>query len=81
MARLDPISFRPDEESAEALEELQHETGLDRSGAIRVALVETAHRHRRTSLADEAAALAANQEDRAEMAEVASLMESLREPR
>ena len=78
---LKPISFRPDEESAEALVELQRESGLDQSGAIRFALVETAQRHRSSTLADEAAALAADQDDRAEMAEVAELMESLRAAR
>jgi hypothetical protein len=78
---LKPISFRPDEKSLEALAELQQEIGLDKSGAIRFALVEAAHRHRSSTLADEAAALATDKDDRAEMAEVAALMESLRAPR
>jgi uncharacterized membrane protein len=78
---LKPISFRPDEESVEALAELQQESGLDQSGAIRFALVETAQRHRRSTLADEATVLAADQDDRAEVAEVTALMESLRAPR
>jgi hypothetical protein len=73
-----PISFRPDDESSEALAVLQRETGLDQSGAIRVALIEAAGRHRRRALAAEAAELAADAGDRAEMAEVAALMESLR---
>jgi hypothetical protein len=80
MATAKPISFRPDAESAEALASLQRETGLDQSGAIRVALIEAAQRHRRATLAAEAAALAEDADDRAEIAEVAALMESLRAP-
>lgn len=81
VAQIRPISFRLDREASEALAELQEQTGLDRSGAIRVALVETAERRRHSSLAAEAAALAADALDRKEMAEVAALMESLHDPR
>jgi hypothetical protein len=81
VASANPISFRPDEESAEALAALQQETGLDQSGAIRIALIETAARRRRRTLAAEAAELAADPADRAEKAEVAALMESLRAAR
>jgi hypothetical protein len=77
----DPISFRPDDESSAALAELQRENGLDQSGTIRAALIETARRHQRKALAAEAAALAADATDRAELAEVGELMDSLRAPR
>jgi antitoxin component of RelBE/YafQ-DinJ toxin-antitoxin module len=78
MATAKPISFRLDDESAEALSILQKESGLDQSGAVRLALIEAAHRRRRASLAAEAQALAADPADRAEVAEVRALMDSLR---
>jgi hypothetical protein len=78
MATANPISFRPDDESAEALSVLQRDSGLDQSGAIRLALIEAAHRRRRASLAAEAEALAADPADRAEVAEIRALMDSLR---
>lgn len=78
---LKPISFRPDKASSEALVELQKASDLDQSGAIRFALIETAEKHRHSTLAAEAAALATDQDDCAEMADVAALMESLRAPR
>jgi hypothetical protein len=78
---LKPISFRPNEASSQALAELQSARGLDQSGAIRLALIETAQRLRSSTLADEAALLAADEDDRAEVAEVAALMESLRATR
>ncbi len=78
MATARPISFRLDAESARALDELQRTTGFDQSGAIRLALIESASRGRSTSLAAEAADLASDPIDRAEVAEVAALMESLR---
>ena len=73
-----PISFRPDEATSQALTELQSTCGLDQSSAIRLALIETARRQRSTTLAEEAAQLVADEDDRAEMADVAALMESLR---
>ena len=55
---------------------------MSRSEAIRHALIETAARRRRRSeLADEVASLEADEADRAEMIEVAALMETLRAPR
>jgi hypothetical protein len=54
--------------------------GRSRSQAIRDALVAAARRENRR-LREEAEALAADGEDRAEMAEVAALMESLRAAR
>lgn len=54
---------------------------MSRSEAIRSALVESARRlRRRAAVAAEVAALEADEQDRAEMLEVAGLMESLRAP-
>jgi hypothetical protein len=56
--------------------------GLSRSEAIRASLLASAQRLRRgKDLAAEAAALEADEDDRAEMLSVATLMESLRAPR
>lgn len=75
------ISVRLDDEAARALHALEA-TGLTRSDAIRSSLLQSAARLRRGRvLAAEAAALDADEDDRAEMLEVASLMESLRAPR
>jgi hypothetical protein len=52
--------------------------GVSRSAAIRDALVQAARRRDRSVLAEEAEALASDEADRREMAEVAALMESLR---
>jgi antitoxin component of RelBE/YafQ-DinJ toxin-antitoxin module len=78
MASAHPISFRLDDESAEALSVLQRDCGLDQSGAVRLALIEAAQRRRRASLAAEAETLAADPADRAEVAEIRALMDSLR---
>jgi Arc/MetJ-type ribon-helix-helix transcriptional regulator len=52
---------------------------LERSEAIRAALVEAAsRRHDKAALAAEVASLEADDDDRAEMLAVADLMESLR---
>ena len=75
------ISVRLDDEAERALRLLES-TGCSRSEAIRTALVESARRLRRSpELAAEAAALEADETDRAEMLEVAELMESLRAQR
>lgn len=72
------ISIRLDEEAARALSRLEA-SGLSRSEAIRAALVESANNlRRRQEVAAEVAALEADEADRKEMQEVASLMESLR---
>lgn len=74
------ISVRLDEEAERALRALEA-TGLSRSEAIRSALTESARRlQMRAELAAEVAALEADDIDRAEMLEVAGLMESLRAP-
>jgi len=66
-----------DDEALHALGQLEA-TGLTRSEAIRVSLVETAARRRdKEALAAEAAALEADEEDRVEMLAVARIMESL----
>ncbi len=75
------ISVRLDDEAERALRSLEA-AGLSRSEAIRSALIESARRvRRRSELAAEVAALEADDADRAEMLEVASLMESLRASR
>lgn len=74
------ISVRLDEEAERALRSLEA-AGMSRSEAIRSALVDSARRlQRRSELAAEAAALEADDVDRAEMRAVASMMESLRAP-
>ena len=71
------ISVRLDEEAERALSRLEA-SGMNRSEAIRMALVESAQRLRRQEIAGEVAALETDEADRREMLEVASLMESLR---
>ncbi|MGI8774749.1 MAG: hypothetical protein ACR2KQ_07005 [Actinomycetota bacterium] len=72
------ISIRLDEEAERALSRLEA-SGMNRSEAIRMALVESAQRLLRSQeIAAEVAALEADEVDRHEMLEVASLMESLR---
>lgn len=71
------ITFRTDDETRLALEELTAD-GTPVSAVVRVALMEAASRHARARLRAEAAALAADPEDRAEAAQVLRDMESLR---
>ncbi len=74
------ISIRLDTEAQRALARLEA-SGMNRSQAIRSALVESAQRlRRREAIAAEVAALEADESDRREMQEVAALMESLRAP-
>jgi Arc/MetJ-type ribon-helix-helix transcriptional regulator len=74
------ISVRLDDETLRALSQLEA-AGLNRSEAIRRAILDSAARmRRRGALADEVAALEADEDDRREMLEVAALMESLRAP-
>lgn len=74
------ISVRLDDEAERALHTLES-TGMTRSEAIRSSLLASAARLRRGhDLAAEAAALEADETDRAEMLAVAELMESLRAP-
>jgi len=75
------ISVRLDEEALRALRRLEA-AGVSRSEAVRRALIEAATRAQRgADLRAEAAALEADEADRQEMLEVASLMESLRAAR
>ena len=72
------ISVRLDNDAERALRMLEA-TGLSRSEAIRTSLLASAERmRRRHEVAREAAALEADDADRAEMLAVASLMESMR---
>ncbi len=72
------ISVRLDDDAERALSVIEA-SGLSRSEAIRHALLTTAARMRtRQSIAAEVAALEADEQDRAEMLEIAALMESLR---
>jgi len=72
------ISVRLDDDAQQALRMLEA-TGLSRSEAIRSSLLASAQRmRRRHEVAREAAALEADEADRAEMVAVASLMASMR---
>jgi antitoxin component of RelBE/YafQ-DinJ toxin-antitoxin module len=75
------ISVRLDDEAVKALRALEA-AGMSRSEAIRMALIASARRLRRSAdLAAEVAALEADGGDRDEMLAVADLMESLRAAR
>ena len=75
------ISVRLDHDAERALRALEA-SGLSQSEAIRSSLLASASRLRkRKELAAEAAALEADETDRAEMLAIAELMESLRAPR
>jgi antitoxin component of RelBE/YafQ-DinJ toxin-antitoxin module len=72
------ISVRLDDEAQRALRVLES-SGLSTSEAIRSSLIESARKLRRSSeLANEVAALEADEADRAEMLTVAAMMESMR---
>jgi Arc/MetJ-type ribon-helix-helix transcriptional regulator len=75
------ISVRLDAEALRALAQLEA-TGLSRSEAIRRAILDSAASLQRgAALAAEAAALEDDEDDRAEMLQVAAIMESVRAPR
>ena len=71
------ITFRPDEETRLALDELTAD-GTPVSAAVRDALVEAAARHVKARLRAEVEALAADPQDRKEAAQVLRDMETLR---
>ncbi len=72
------LHVRLDDDSERSLG-LLRSSGLTDSAAVRLALVESGERRvPRSALAREAAALAADETDRAEMADVRELMDSLR---
>lgn len=70
-------SFRPDPESAAALEYLETRWGLKRSEAIRRGVIELADRARSKALRAEVEALANDPADREEKRAVTRLMDSL----
>lgn len=75
------ISVRLDAEAERALRLLEA-SGLSRSEAIRSSLLASADRlTRRRAVAEEAAALEADDTDRAEMESIAAFMESMRATR
>lgn len=75
------ISVRLDDDAERALRTLEA-SGMTQSEAIRTSLLASAERLRRKkALAAEAAALEADDADRAEMLAVSELMEQLRAPR
>ena len=73
----DTITFRPDEDAAHALAVLTRD-GTSVSTAVRAALIDAARNRARTTLRAEAEALAADDQDRAEAAQVLRDMEALR---
>jgi metal-responsive CopG/Arc/MetJ family transcriptional regulator len=74
------ISLRLDDEALQALNQLEA-AGLSRSEAIRRAIIDSAAQlKRRASIAQEVAALEADEADRREMLDVAAFMESMRAP-
>jgi len=73
----DTITFRPDEDTARALDVLTSD-GTPVSTAVRAALITAARERARAKLRGEAETLAADERDRAEAAQVLRDMESLR---
>lgn len=73
----DTITFRPDEDAARALEALTRD-GTSVSTAVRAALINADRERARTTLRAEAETLAADEQDRAEAAQVLRDMEHLR---
>jgi L-serine deaminase len=73
----DTITFRPDEDASRALEILTRD-GTPVSTAVRTALIEAARRQASERIRAEAAALASDEDDRTEAAQVLRDMETLR---
>ena len=73
----DTITFRPDEDAARALAVLTRD-GTPVSTAVRAALIAAARERAPTMLHEEATTLAADEQDRAEAAQVLRDMETLR---
>jgi hypothetical protein len=73
----DTITFRPDEDAARALQVLTSD-GTPVSVAVRAALIAAARERARAALRAEAEQLAADEQDRAEAAQVLRDMETLR---
>lgn len=73
----DTITFRPDDDASRALAVLTRD-GTPVSAAVRAALIEAARVRARSALRAEAEALADDDQDRAESAQVLRDMETLR---
>lgn len=73
----DTITFRLDDDAARALAALTRD-GTPVSTAVRAALIDAARERARIALRAEAEALASDEQDRAEAAQVLRDMESLR---
>ena len=73
----DTSTFRPDEDASRALEILTRD-GTPVSTAMRTALIEAARRQASKRLRAEAAALASDEDDKAEAAQILRDMETLR---
>jgi hypothetical protein len=73
----DTITFRADEDTARALVVLTKD-GTPVSTAVRTALIDAARRRARATLRAEAAELVADEQDRAEAAQLLRDMETLR---
>jgi hypothetical protein len=77
MSMADTITFRPDEDTSNALAVLTRD-GTPVSAAVRAALIDAAKRKAAASIRAEAEDLAADEDDRAEAAQVLRDMETLR---
>lgn len=77
MSVADTVTFRPDDDTSKALAVLTRD-GTPVSAAIRAALIDAARRKAAASIRAEAEALAADEADRAEAAQVLRDMETLR---
>lgn len=73
----DTITFRPDDDTSNALAVLTRD-GTPVSAAVRAALIDAARRKAAASIRSEADALASDEADRAEAAQVLRDMETLR---
>jgi hypothetical protein len=76
-AMAETITFRPDDDALRALAVLTKD-GTTVSNALRSALIDAARLRAQDKLRSESAALAANEQDRAEAAQVLRDMETLR---
>jgi L-serine deaminase len=73
----DTITFRPDEDALRAIEALTSD-GTPVSTVVRAALIEAARRKAAAKIRAEAEAVAVDEDDRAESAQVLRDMETLR---
>ena len=76
-AMADTITFRPDEDASRAIEALTRD-GTPVSTAVRAALIDAARRKTAAVIRAEAEEIAADEDDRAEAAQVLRDMETLR---